>query len=245
MLTGNADLEQLNLPTIVGGTYTFSFWVSTLFQAARTLTVFWDNNIISIINLNGIIPYTQYSFNVIATQSNTSIGFLVSSSVESLNDVFIDDVSVLNFVICFSGESLVTTKNIISNEIKNIKAKDVKSNLHQVYSVTKQCFVPIKYNIVTGPTNKFVLIKKDSIGKNEPDEDLYITAGHTILYNGKRIKAKYIPNAKMVETELQYVYSICTDKHQLILVNNIPVVAWGYEEWLNKTKNKNINWKDN
>lgn len=147
--------------------------------------------------------------------------------------------------ICYSGDSLVLTKNVLTGEIQEIKARDVTSIDHLVYSVSEQKFVPIKYNIVTGTINRFMLIKKDALGINKPNADFYITSGHRIFINEQEIKAKHIPQATRTKTKSQLVYSICIENHGPILVNGLPVIAWGHDEWLNYVFIRGIVWEDN
>ena len=89
------------------------------------------------------------------------------------------------------------------------------------------------------------MIKKDSIGENQPSSDFYVTGGHVIVINGKETKARRIPNAKKVKVRSQKVYSICIEERQPILVNNLDVMAWGESEFLEHAKKVTLNWKDN
>jgi len=157
----------------------------------------------------------------------------------------IDDISLVPQAICFAGDSLILTKNIQTNEIFEIEARNLLSDKHEVFSVGDHKFIPVIYNIVTGPVNRFKLIKKDAIGINQPDHDFYVTTGHKIVINGIETKAKNIPQAKTVKIKPQEVYSICCEKHQPILINNLPVIAWGHNEWIKNFENKNIVWKNN
>ena len=83
------------------------------------------------------------------------------------------------------------------------------------------------------------------IVRYQPNEDFYVTSGHIIVYNGVKTKARNIPGAKRVKVKPQSVYSICTENRQPILINNLDVMAYEYEEWLNYAKTHNIAWIDN
>ena len=113
------------------------------------------------------------------------------------------------------------------------------------YSVKDDKFVPIKYNIVTGPTTRYMKIEKDALGTDKPVADFYITSGHKLVIDGKEIKAGKIPQAKRVKVKPELVYSICTDQRQIILVNGLSVIALGFEEWDEYSKKRNIIWNDN
>ncbi len=147
--------------------------------------------------------------------------------------------------ICISGKSMVLTKNILTDEIKEIFAKDLISYMHQVFDVISQSFIPVKYNIVNGPVTRFRKIPKNSIAENIPSEDLYITSGHKVMINGIIMKARDVPQAHRVKTKPQKIYSICTKNEAVILVNNMFVMTWSKDKFLSHAKNSNIDWTDN
>lgn len=147
--------------------------------------------------------------------------------------------------VCFSGKSLILTKNIQTNEIAELPAKNVQSDLHHVFDVNTKSFIPIIYNIVTGPMTRFMRIKKDALGENKPNQDFYVTSGHNLWINNLEIKAKNIKVAKRVKVKSQNVYSICTAEKTAILVNNIDVMTWGVDEFVNYSKNNNLLWSNN
>lgn len=160
----------------------------------------------------------------------------------------ITDIGAVEFgstLICFSGKSMVLTKNIETGEIKEIKAKRVLANVHLVYDVKDNIFVPIVYNIVTGPINRFIKIKKDALGVDQPNKDFYVTSGHKIMIDGKAIKTKHIKQGKRVKVKAQKIYSICTEKQIAIKVNGLSVMTWGLEEFMIYSKSKNLLWHDN
>lgn len=139
--------------------------------------------------------------------------------------------------ICYSGESQVLTKNKLTHVITEINAEDVKPNIHEVFDVDKQKFVPIISNIVTGPITQFRLIKANSLGENKPNRDLYITSAHRIIIDGKRMKAKDAPNSIRINVPPQNVYCICTQKKCSIQINGIAVATWDYDKWLEYSQN--------
>jgi len=133
---------------------------------------------------------------------------------------------------------MVLTKNTETSIESEIEASSLNTNTREVYSVNDQKFVPIKSVITAGPYNRFMLIKKDALGENQPNKDFYVTSGHKLMINGVEKKAKHVPGAKRVKTKSQKVYTICTKKHEPILINNLSVMTWGHDEWLKKTNNK-------
>ena len=147
--------------------------------------------------------------------------------------------------ICFSGKSIVLTRNILTNEVEELMVKYITSDKHEVFSIRENQFVPIKLNIVTGPTTRYMKIKKNALGVNQPNVNFYVTSGHKIVINGVEIKAKNIPQAKRIRVKPEYVYSICIEKRGPIVVNGLQVIAWGYDDWLKYADKTKISWHDN
>ena len=90
-----------------------------------------------------------------------------------------------------------------------------------------------------------MIIAKDSFGENKPSDDFYVTSGHKIIIDGKEIKAGKIPQARRIKVDPENVYSIVTETRLPILVNNLVVIAYGHEEWLEYSRKKGLSWYDN
>ena len=148
-------------------------------------------------------------------------------------------------VICYAATSKILTKNTLTDEINEINAEDIVTGTHEVYDITNECFIPVKLNIVTGLVNRFMQIKKDALGLNQPNEDFYVTSGHKIIIDGKEIKARHIPQAKRIKVKPQKVYSVCTDQRCPIMVNGLGVMTWGLNEWTEYFTKRGINWVNN
>lgn len=148
-------------------------------------------------------------------------------------------------VICFAADSLVLVKNILTGIIEAIPVCQIFNDIHLVYSVTDDCYVPIKLNIVTGKIDRLVKITKGLLGIAMPSEDFFLTSGHYIDINGALIKAANIPGRMRIKVPPQDVYSICTETETLIKVNNINVATWAYNSWMTKSKKTGINWTNN
>lgn len=148
--------------------------------------------------------------------------------------------------ICFSGKSKILTRNILTNVVAELNAEDVFSDIHEVYDIIKHEFVPVKFNIIARKTTRFMLIKAHLIGHNQPFEDFYVTSGHKLLIKDEKIKARYVKGAIRVKVNPpEILYSICTAKAAVILVNGLGVATWGYDNWLRYAKKNGIGWKDN
>lgn len=141
------------------------------------------------------------------------------------SDVRIDDVFFGQNIICFPGRTLVYTQNIENNEEKYIHADKLNKDFHLVYSLKSYTYVPIKEIKTCGPYNRFFLLKKNSLSEYSPNEDLYLTSGHKIMYCGKETKARDVPTAKCVKIKPEIIYTIVTGDSEPILINNAPVFS--------------------
>ena len=236
------------IPTVPGATYKLSYWfLSTIDTNNNSFSASWDGITIPgsiIIDTSTGDVYVNYTFSgLIATTSNTVLSF------SQFNDGFqdgLDDVSVvLTNPPCYSGKSKIHSKNIQTSEIANIDVSEILSNTHKVYNIDEQKFITVKYNIVTGPTTRYMKIPKDALGENQPSEDFYVTSGHKLIIDGKEIKAGKILQAKRVKVKPENVYTIVTEEHVPILVNNLAVMTYGYDEWLEYSKKRGIVWHNN
>ena len=239
------------IPTLPVGPYMISVYLAVSEQRADTSVVITYGPQQFIIPFNQIASnaYTQYVF-TIDNLINAPLRFGYIGGTGSLVSYLVDNVSLVSVnaipnVICYSGDSLVLTKNIKTCKIENIPAKNVYSNLHHVYNTSQKKFVPVRLNIVSGPTSKFRILVKDSLGLGKPSADFYVTPGHKILINGVSTKVRDIPQAKRVKNKFEKVYSICTDVHGPILVNGLETMAWSYSEWMHKAAKSGIYWNDN
>jgi len=239
------------LPTLAGG----SVWTIT----SNPTGIFALDSLVAPQNLVLLVPLPTtivpgvYPVTLTATTNILDNGDTLTNTITSTIQIAgengltqtISPVSVVA-IFCYSGESLVHTKNIKTGKIEDIAVKNVFANTHQVYSISQNKFIPIKLNTITGPTNRFRLIKKDAFGENQPNQDFYITSGHTIMYNGIPTKVKHVPMAKRFYTKKdELVYTICTDEHEPIFVNNLPVYTWNYKKWITSSKSNKVFWKNN
>lgn len=148
-------------------------------------------------------------------------------------------------IVCYAGKSMILVKNILTDEICEMEASNVKSGMHLVFDTENNCFTPVKLNIVTGMIERFMLIKKNILGSNLPNADFYVTSGHKIIVNGKETKARKVPGAVRVKVNPQKIYSICTENRCPILINGLSVISWGYDEWIDYATKMGINWTNN
>ena len=135
--------------------------------------------------------------------------------------------------ICFHELSKLLCRNIVTNIIGEVFAKHITPNVHEVYSINKREFIPIVHNIVSFGCTKLVLLKKNSLGDNKPNEDFYITENHPILIGNTEFNAKDIKEGELITVPMQKVHTICTIDREPILVNNLAVLSLASDHFYN------------
>ncbi len=128
---------------------------------------------------------------------------------------------------------------MVKTQIGLVRADQLDAQKHQVFDVEKQEFIDILHVIKTGPTNKIMKISKNLIEDNVPNNDLYITTGHRIMYHGQPVKVRDIPGAIYIGT-LMPVYTLVCENSCAVDINGAPVMVFNINEW-NKINNKQIN----
>jgi hypothetical protein len=128
-----------------------------------------------------------------------------------------------------------------SKKIKDIKSGDIVIN-------HKNKPVIVKSNILSIPCKSFIKINKGSLSKGVPTRDLIIRPGHPILVEGKEIDPKILAkkNNGITEIELEPtdVWTLCTEKRDYVMMNDLPVCTWDYQNWKRfAKKNSILYWK--
>lgn len=147
--------------------------------------------------------------------------------------------------ICYLGQSIVRVRCDKTGDELNIEAREVVKGKYHVYDIIGEEYVPVRANIVTGMTKDLILIEQDLLGTDQPFDDLYITAGHPLLIDGKYTLAKDVVGAKSITIDPEPIYSIATDKSIPIMINGLPVYTWNYQKWIDHASAKCISWRDN
>jgi hypothetical protein len=212
------------------------------------------NNVFTVINQSGYVLFTLFQSN----QENSSyVSNYINENLEVVNQTYdalkryyiklswdgekfiYTNISENKnfFVICFAGNSKIKTFNKKTELIEYVCAKNLDPTLHLVYSCNKNKFIPFYINFVSGPTQNFILIKKDLLGENMPLEDLYITSSHPIIIDNKEIISSKIKGAKKTKLKMQYVYTIVSKNREPININNLNVLTWEYDSFIKKIKN--------
>ena len=139
------------------------------------------------------------SFSNITTIIMSNISTTISNAAitQSVGQIMQDNLLVAN--ICFiKGTNVVTDQGII--EIQNISLANT-INGKKILMTTKTKNVD----------DYMVLIKRDALSKNVPNEDTWLTGEHCVLYNRKMVKSKNLVNGTSVQKikmEQQEVYNL-------------------------------------
>jgi hypothetical protein len=236
-----ASISQ-TVTLVPGSSYTLKAWLHTIVKESF-LSVFENANQITLISVVG--GWQEYTFGFTASAATTTIKFEIFNSDFILDDgLRLDDISLTLNQICFRGDSLVKIKNDYGIE-KTIAARDVRAGEHLVYSTTKNEFVELVHNVVTGPTKRFFLIKKDSLGPGQPSNDFYVTGSHRVIYKGFEIKARDFPGATRVKIPAENLYTFVVQDRQPVSINGLEVMAYSVDEWENYREYRRLDWIEN
>lgn len=215
--------------------------VANIFSASIDATVVSSINLVSISG-GGWSLQTTAPF--IATATSMTLTFNRALSVGVAFSVNLDAVSIVPAaLICFSGNSKVLTKNIQTEEIREIIASRVYPSKHQIFSPTANAFIPLIHNVIGGITKRYTKIAKGSLGENEPHTDFFVTSGHRIQVGEEVMKAKYAPGAKTVKVHQEYVFTFVTEIEDVVLINGMKVKTWSLDGWKEYADRKQIEWR--
>lgn len=235
-------LSHSSIPTTDGLKYILVFYVryNTLADTVLELDINGNTELLT--------PTVTGSFGLVSRIFIAPVG----TSTISFNNVstgsktlWIDDVYVAQYTNCYSGESLARCLNTETNKVVYLPVKNINSKKYHVYSVNQKKYIPILHNVLTGPTARYYVIKKDSLGENKPSKDFYITSGHVIVLNNVEIKARNVPDAELVRSDPpDVVYTICTENREPIEINNLSVMSWSAQEWYQYADERHLPWDD-
>ena len=250
--TGKVTIQQQIFNMIVGNLYTLSFAInkfdSDLQKGYFEFGIGGGNLDNDSIQLEDLENEEWYVFNYcFVAQTDDAMLHFTTYDMSPNCVLYLDAVSItLIPPPCFSGKSLVRTKNIKTGEVADIPADQVLSSVHHVFRTDTNEFVPIIYNANTGSTLRYIKIAKDAMGENRPTEDLFITSGHTLFVDGKFIKAGQLEQGKVHKIDTaEKIYTIATHKAYPIWINGLDVMTYSKAKFLAYVEKKGFAWSDN
>ena len=192
-----------------------------------------ENNFVILKNNTNWYKITQTSVN---NGSNTTYKYEISNdngnnyqtavTGKTFGDSFTDSGIIIGFGgvesgvsidsgnICFLGDAIVETDqgNI---PIKNITTKN------SLFGLKVSALIKVK-NI----DNYMILFKKNSLGKNSPSIDTFISKNHNIFINNNFVKAISLVNNKDIMIKIRghdIMYNLLFNKYYTMIINNIIV----------------------
>ena len=170
-------------------------------------------------------------------KNNISGQVLYSSNADICNNS-IDLSDVSNVLITFSSDSSITLDGfiILIETIPLVNSticfiKDTPINTDQgIISIDKLTFnntinnIKVKHVTETFTSNNYlVLLKKDSLFTNVPNNDTYMSMNHRVLFNGTMTRAKDLPNRILVPYNGEILYNVLLETYSHMIVNNMVV----------------------
>ena len=209
----------------------------------------WDhicicyNNILSYDNKYGIIKsyfnkdiLNRTNPNIyLNLNENTNIYLGINSEKNKKFTGFISGIQLFNEYIeqvlvdrtyddlenCYHPDTkILTEKGYI--KIKNLKRGDLVYTLFNSYQKLAR--------LIVTPAKKlyedYIIFKKGCFGSNKPNDDLIITKGHPVYYNGDYYNPEDFVNSfefnvEYINLNIQKVYHLQFEEHQLVNSNNI------------------------
>lgn len=218
---------------------TLSYWLAPApfgppAFGVMNLIVYGD--IVNYINAGGLIPvgsgWVNYnaSFTTTATETTVTVLFGCFEQASFANSFLLDDVSLVINPICYTGDTKIRVKNLLSNHVESVRADQITPSQYAVVNRANHA-VPILKNIVAGPVTRFITLRQGLFSEFSPNEDLKLTRGHKVVVDDEEIKARYVKGGILTKTPPQMVYSLVCQDHQQIYANNTLVAAFSQEEW--------------
>lgn len=242
------NLSQTGIATVANGNYTLTFWMNNLGSATDVVTLrvfttgFPDTVNVTVPNGTANI-WVQRTYNFVA-KGPITIFFQNNSSFEKPDGIALDTFTLVQNIVCYPPTTKIYCKNILTNTTEYLSVDKVKKDTHLVLNGNGE-FIPIVHNAICGSHNKFIKIPKNCAGKNEPNEDLLITSGHTVIYRGQLMKAKNVPGSKRIRTDSLPLYTIVTENLEYILVQGMYVFTHSNKQWEKHCDEKAIGWCEN
>jgi len=199
--------------------------IKRIWNVIRTTGSGTNTNVLAATNAGGSVSYTGGGI-----PYNPAYGYF--SSQRATNGVMNNGLQIVwNWL---SSTCIHEDMNIITNNgIKKIKELTKKDLL----LANNDKYIEI-YDIVLNlhKHTRFIKCDKNCFDNNVPNEDLLLTSGHKILFNGDVIKIKSLINNTTIKKikKTSNTYSIVTQNGDFVMINNVPVATWNIDDWKKK-----------
>lgn len=232
-------IRQFSIPLSLSSNYILTFWYRAISTPAPfntlSITVAQPDGPSFIQNFalgsgvdigvwkQGIINFVGGSSVTVTFAWSQLAGGPAPSFIADLDDMFLG----LAPIPCFVSGSLVDCRGADSDYRLPIE----ETVQGETMIKTKDGVETVKLLVISGPTNRLVLIKKDLLGLDLPCQDLTATHGHGIIVDGQEIKAINVPGAVRLQDHSELVYTLIFSERTTITVNGLEVVADGEKEY--------------
>jgi hypothetical protein len=160
-------------------------------------------------------------------------------------EIFVGGIEATTPVTSFPAERIITIDpfcvhpdSLVHTTEGLIKISDLKQHT-KLIGINGE-IIDLIANAKFVPTTTFVEISAGALSKNIPSESLLITSGHPIYFSREIIAQNLINGDTIKKINLEMptnVYSLCTAIRTYVLINNVPVCTWCYDDLLKKKTN--------
>jgi len=167
---------------------------------------------------------TTYTWTGLTPDSDYTVILLTANDGNSGNSIAGTETSVSTLpLVCFAeGTPVTTDQGQIPIEQINPHVNTIDNK--RIVCVTKG---------TTDPT--VVLLKKDCLGPNKPSQDTVLTLMHQVLYHGRMLQARDLPNRQLIPYDYKPVYNVELETLDIMMVNNL-IVETAYPKTSDGTK---------
>lgn len=206
----NAGFDIITGPGDINEAYAVISSEETSIVTLNLYSVNLETAVLSFIGALGTFSFNDFGFTVINQQPVPCLHPKTKVQIDSNKSVFIDSLK--------AGDTVIDYLN-----------KPIK----------------IVNNVVFERSKEFYIIKKAALGSNKqgsiPENDLIIKKDHPVLFQGIEFKPeklqKILGKSKVSNLILPNsvpVYSLSTEKRTFVMMENIPVCTWEYQDLLKK-----------
>jgi hypothetical protein len=237
-VSGNDNIVAQFVSSLTTGiSYTISIWVKPTTPPTPVndwaLTVFLsgEGTTTSLGINNNYDVWRKVSFTFIPTVSSqvVNFGYYIDRASSLSVDMFLDTALIApTSTVCF-GQG---TKILCRTGEKAVE--DLEVGIDEIYSMDGTYQI-VQNLLITGPTNRLVMIRKGSISKNIPTEDIILTRGHHILLpeSSASVKAINVSGRIVLKDRNHLVYSPYVSTKMIGIANGLTVVIDGQENLKN------------
>lgn len=118
---------------------------------------------------------------------------------------------------------------------ERIRVQDLRAG-QQLYDYLGQSVVLENLIALETPSAKFVRIGANALGLNQPNCDVYLVAGHPVLYQGAEVPCEVLAQQGVAgvteeNTKPERVYTLTTQRRTFVDIMGMSVGTWATQDW--------------